>query len=279
MVIDAQPLSLEEVLNMYDRPAYVQHDKRNGKKIIEEVRSDGNETAEGRLQAVYDTALGLGVNSGIAWQLAAIRKTITKQERNLDTVYNFNPLMIKGRVVPPVITETRDVYSQEGEQALRLSGAYYKIEKQAHFSSVPPNWRGYLDFPQPTINTVAITSLKPKDSDEEKIWESAVKDGWQQGIEQANIMFEHGLDQLNRDYTGMMRFHRFALKGMITLPAIASESINVTSTGQTMAVDETLLRLTTLPEFNSKMNAWGGEITSSSTHRAKPHKRKRTHKQ
>nr|WP_240533995.1 type IV secretory system conjugative DNA transfer family protein [Aeromonas veronii] len=72
-------------------------------------------------------------------------------------------------------------------------------------------------------------------------------------VEQANLMLQYGLDRMNRDYTGMLRFHSFVMQGKLTMPAIASESIAVTHNGQTMAVDETLLRITTLPEFNGKM--------------------------
>nr|WP_240533992.1 type IV secretory system conjugative DNA transfer family protein [Aeromonas veronii] len=66
---------------------------------------------------------------------------------------------------------------------------------------------------------------------------------------------------MNRDYTGMLRFHSFVMQGKLTMPAIASESIAVTHNGQTMAVDETLLRITTLPEFNGKMA--NGRVPSS----------------
>jgi len=269
MVMDMPP-TLEEVLRLYDRPAYVQTAQSAGQqeaaRIAEAIKSQENEAIKARYQAISDTALALGVKAGMAWQLHNINKTIERYQRDLDTVYDFSYLMIQDRVVPPVITEARDLYNQEGDYALRLSGAYYKIERQARFSSVAPNWREYLTFPKPDLDRSSLiaTALLPRNPEEKRIWELAVTDGWRQGVEQANLMLQNGFDRLNRDYTGMLRFHSFVIQGKITMPAIASEFIPVTHNGQTMAVDETLLRITTLPEFNGKIENWTGVIKSSS---------------
>ena len=77
-------------------------------------------------------------------------------------------------------------------------------------------------------------------------------------------MLSQAMDRLNRDFSGMGRFHRFVVEGKVSLPAIATEDIPVSRNGSTMAVDETLLRITTLPEFNSKMGSWQGVVISNS---------------
>lgn len=178
--------------------------------------------------------------------------------------------MIADRVVAPVITEARDLYNQDGDYALRLSGAYYKIESQARFSSVAPNWRDYLNFPNTTLTRsalmISLASLLPRDSEERRVWRLAVYDGWRQGVEQANLMLQHALDRMNRDFLGMIRFHKFVAQHKITMPIVADEfiSVNKNENGQEMAVDETLLRITTLPEFDAKINRWTSAIVSSS---------------
>ncbi len=98
--------------------------------------------------------------------------------------------------------------------------------------------------------------IKPKTSTEENLWKQGVADGWRQGVEQADVMLEHAMDTLNRDFTGMLRFHEFVLQGKISMPVIASESIPVINDGTTMTVDETLLRITTLSEFDGDMKKW-----------------------
>lgn len=259
-------MTLEEVQRIYDRPAYVQSaGSQDAATLADAMKAQKNEATMARSQAILDTALGLGVKAGMAWQLQNIYEAIKRHQRELDTVYDFGHLMIHDRVVPPVITEARDLYNQDGDYALRLTGAYYKIERQARFSSVAPNWREYLTFPKPDLDrSTLLAALLPRDSEEKRAWELAVADGWKQGVAQANLMLQHGLDRMNRDYTGMLRFHSFVVQGKLTMPAIASESIAVTHDGQTMAVDETLLRITTLPEFNGNMANWMSAIKPSS---------------
>lgn len=265
-MMDMPPMTLEDAQRLYDRPAYVQSaGSQDAATLTDAVKAQKNEAAKARSQAILDTALGIGVKAGMAWQLRNIDSAVKKREREFDTVYDFGHMMIQDRVVPPVITEARDLYNQDGDYALRLSGAYYKIENQARFASVAPSWREYLTFPKPDLDRAALmAALLPRDSEEKRVWELAVSDGWRQGVEQANLMLQYGLDRMNRDITGMIRFHTFVMQGKLTMPAIASESIAVTHNGQTMAVDETLLRITTLPEFNGKMTNWTTAIKSSS---------------
>jgi defect-in-organelle-trafficking protein DotC len=114
------------------------------------------------------------------------------------------------------------------------------------------------------VDRAKLATIMLSASEEERnIWRSSVKNGWDQGVEQANIMLTQAMDRLNRDFTGMARFHRFVVEGKVSMPAIATEDIPVTKKGDTMAIDETLLRITTLPEFSSKMAAWQGIVLSN----------------
>lgn len=257
-MVDLPPPTLYEVQHVYEIKKSKQD---NLPPNAETVKEGKNEAAGARAQALYSTALGVGVKAGMAWQLSNIKKAIAKQERDLDTIYNFSNYMIQERVVPAVISEAKDLYNQDGDYALRLSGAYYTIVEQPRFSSVPPSWRGYLDFPAPELDRLT-TLLMPKTDEERHVWQVAVKDGWEQGVEQGNLMLNYGLDRLNRDFVGMIRFHQFVKEGKITMPAIASESIAMTKGDKTIALDEQLLRITTLPEFSS-MNRWRASIRSS----------------
>lgn len=257
--MDMPPMTLEQAQSLYEGPAYVQVAEGSGSSsqaMMRALMAEQNEASRARSQALLDTALGIGVKTGINWQLRNIRLLVAEHHRTLDTIYDFGSLMIQGRVVPPVIIEARDLYNQDGDRALRLSGAYYKIESQARFSSVAPSWREYLTFPSSAPTPMGFDVMKPKTSAEERLWKQAVADGWRQGIEQANVMLEHGFDRLNRDFIGMLRFHNFILQGKITMPIIASESIPITNDGSTMTVDETLLRITSLSEFDGDMSKW-----------------------
>lgn len=265
--VDA-PISLEALESLHDRRggyvAPAPSSAKDAATLNELLKAGKNSGAAARTQAIRDTALSLGVKGGIVWQLDNIRVIINRRARDLDTIYDFGHLMIQDRVVPPVISEARDLYNQDGDLALRLSGAYYKIESQAKFSSVAPNWRQYLTFPRLRIEYSILThTLKPRNDDERRLWRLAVADGWRQGVEQANLMLKNGMDRMNRDFTGMLRFHSFVLQGRIRMPAVASEQIAVTHKGETMAVDETLLRITDLSDFVTDTRNWTGVITQS----------------
>lgn len=215
-----------------------------------------------RIEAVRDAAFGVGARGGLNAEGGIINAALERIKRELDVVYDFAPLMIKGRVVPPVLTEARDIYTQGDSASLRLSGKNYKVESQAKFASRPPQWREYLLI---SYGSVAMPSdaLFPRNSDEQEVWRKAVADGWAQGVKQADEMFEANRNRLNRDYTGMTRYHVLALKRMVTIPIIAEQNMPINTSGNSMSLDETLLRIVALPEFNKDMKNWaplGGEV-------------------
>lgn len=236
--------SLEAIQNM-SQPAYER----------QVVMQSGESMGNFRLDALREAAEGAGARGGLSFQTAMINKTIKRIERNLDTVYDFSSLMIKGRVVPPVLTETREVYSQGDDSNLRLAGRTFKVESQARFSSRSPHWRDYL-YVEYGDQAMPASALMPRNSEEQEVWRRAVANGWKQGVEQARFNFQTNLNRLNRDYTGMTRYHILAIKGMVTLPVVSQQNMPINATGDTMNLDETLLRITALPEFNADMSTW-----------------------
>lgn len=262
MAADLPPMTLQEAQTVFERPA-ISRPAAGDKGDPAEALQARNAAQRARTQALTDNALSLGLKAGLSHQLRNIERAVGKMDRDLDLIYDFTPMMIHQRVVPAVITEARDLYNQDGDRALRLSGAFYTIKQQARFSSVAPNWREYLSFPKTSVDRSSLRMmLKPVTEDERETWRSSVQSGWEQGVEQANLMLVQAMDRLNRDFTGMGRFHRFVIEGKMSMPAIAREDFAVTQQGGTMAVDETLLRITTLPEFNAKMGNWNGLIAT-----------------
>jgi defect-in-organelle-trafficking protein DotC len=253
------PISLEQAQSLYKKPDYSKHVSADADKeeIDAYVAGQKNVALAAREQAIVDEALALGVKAGLAWRLSDIERVVNARARDLDTYYNFGPLMVESRVVPPVIAQARDLYNQDGDYALRLSGEYNKIVSQAKFSSTAPNWRSYLTFVKPVIDMSATANmLRPKTDDEIRLFQHEVAQGWKQGEEQATRMFEYALDRLNRDYVGMIRYHEFVLQKRITQPVVATSTSAVTQEGSTLVEDETLLRLMNLPGFNANSVHW-----------------------
>jgi len=249
-------LSLEQLEKSYEVRHYKSPSQESGANILNTLQT-------ARSQAVYDTALSIGIKGGMASQLEKINLSLQNRTKFLDKVYNFEPYLIYSRVVPPVITEARNLYNQDGDYSVRLSGVLYKIERQARIVSVAPNWREYLNFPQ-SHNVLNISSaVEPSNSQEKSLWTKAIRLGWNDGVEQANIMLNLALDRLNRDYIGILRFHRFVEEGKVTLPVLAASKIDVTKNNSSLILNEQLLRLTVLPDFSNEAG-WKAKIIGHS---------------
>ena len=209
-----------------------------------------------RMQALEQYAFQAAVRAGIKARLSEIEKHISNHSRDLDAIYDFNPLLIKGKVIPPVITEATDIYNLENSTTIRTSDRIYQIKNQARFSSIAPNWRAYMQLPMESkayssdiyVNKV----LMPENDAEKERWVVATVKGWDSGVEQANQMLVNNFKRLNRDYTGMVRFHEFVIQGKLTMPIISEYDLDNSNTGDTMVLNEQMLKLTRLPQFENK---------------------------
>lgn len=217
-----------------------------------------------RLKLIEDYAKQSAMKAAIIATNRQINQLIKTGSRQLDAIYNFNALMIQGKVVPPVVSEAGDLYNQKGTNQLRLTRKVYKIEKQAAFSSTAPNWRSYLNFnyEADAFDTIAFMGgdLSPKNDTEMQVWKKATYEGWNIGVNEAGIALQQKLERLNRDYVGMIRFHTLALQGRISMPAISSYNLYDKNTGTQWVIDEKLLRIDTLPQFKQ---VGANEILSS----------------
>ncbi|CAG9184262.1 type IV secretory system conjugative DNA transfer family protein [Cupriavidus pampae] len=223
---------------------------------IERKASESGEGGRGtRLDALRNAGLSLGARGALLARTKVINAALKQAERSLDTTYNFQPLMIEGRVVPPVLTETRDVYTQDSDRTVMFSGVRYKMESAPRFTSRVPTWREYLYLEPGELNATNL-KLLPRDSAEQQIWKQAVADGWQDGLKQADDILDANAKRLNRDYTGMVRYRMLALSNQISLPVVAQSLMPINSNGDTMTIDEQLLRITRTPSFNPNMSQW-----------------------
>ncbi|KVV07486.1 type IV secretory system conjugative DNA transfer family protein [Burkholderia ubonensis] len=250
MPIDA--VSLESLQN-YSQPAAEQ-------RVV--AGAGSSDLGNFRLNALRDAAFGLGARGGLISESQLINKTLSTQARKLDVTWDFTPMMIQGRVLPPVLNRVDDIYAQPDDQVIRIARTKWAFQAQARFTSRPPTWREYLmSDPGPLAPPSSV--LYPRDGAERQIWQQAVAEGWENGVKQADDIFQLNLNRLTRDYTGMKNYRVLAYKRMVTMPIVAQMDMPLNTTGKSMSVDETLLRLTVLPEFNTNMKDWqalGSEV-------------------
>ncbi len=216
-------------------------------------------TSKIREMALKETALSLGAQAGLAWRAKYIDDALTKQTRNLDSIYDFNALLLEHNILPPVLVEGRNTLNLADTQTIRISDRVYKVLKQAHFVTSPPNWRQYLwmDYKKPDYPNI---TLLPQTKDERKIWSCYIDKGWNQGIDQANIILEESIARIKEDMTGMILYRKLLAMNMVSPPYVSDTDLGVTGDAGEIHIDDRVLRITALPALNVNSSEWRAAV-------------------
>ena len=213
------------------------------------------DTSKIREMALRETALSLGAQSGLAYRAKGIDDQLLRQTRYLDTIYDFNALILENNVIPPVLLEGRNTLNLADTQTIRISDRTYKVSKQAHFVTTPPNWRQYLwlDYQKPEYPHI---SLLPTNKEEREIWRNNVAKGWQNGVEQANTILEENIARIKEDFSGMILYRKLLAMNIVSPPYVSHTDLGVTGDGHEIHIDDKVLRITALPQLNINSNEW-----------------------
>lgn len=209
-----------------------------------------------RFNAIRETALTYGAQAGLARRTFENLQRLERQGQNLDVIYNFQAMMVEGNVLPPVLTETTDVYDQSNDEMLRVVGKVFRIEQQARFVYVPPSWRSYLMVGYDFDNNV-VAAVSPQTDEEKALWKKGVEEGFALGIAQADGILKDNFTRLQRDFLGMVKYHQMLESGMVTKPYVASLQKGVVRAEDgSMHVGEVFLRITASPDFVTEPGKW-----------------------
>ena len=212
-----------------------------------------------REMALQETGLSVGAQSGLAWRSKYIDDELTKQARNLDAIYDFNALILENDVLPPVLLEGRKMLNLADTQTIRISDRTYKVSKQARFVTSAPNWRQYLwmDYRPPETPHI---SMLPKTHEESVLWRAYVARGWENGIEQANIILEESIARIKEDFSGMILYRKLLAMNMVSPPYVSHTDLGVTGDADEMHIDDRVLRITALPALNVNSSEWRAAV-------------------
>lgn len=223
-----------------------------------------------RSKAQREAAHSFGARSGLLRRSYEIRQSLDKMAGQLDAIYNFNALMLTdfqpgesatdGRarlVVPPVIVESGRTFNQEDSFLIRQRDKVLRIDSNAHFAPVAPNWRKYLvrDLGE-TQATLPHASLLPRIPEERANWDKWVAEGFAAGVEQASAIFEADQARLSRDFEGMIRYHELVEQKVVSLPFVATRNDGVTGDGNQLNINDVTLRITVMPAFQTDPKGW-----------------------
>ena len=217
-----------------------------------------------RLGALKETGMAVGAQSGLAWRTKQINKVLSHNERELDDVFNFSAMMLKHHVLPPILEEAKNTLHLAKADAIRLSDRTYKIQRQARFVSTAPTWREYLWMTYP-IPEQPDASILPQNKREREAWNQFVESGWNQGVRQADIIYNANLARLRRDYMGMALYKRLLTQNIVSKPFVARSELGVTGDSSNIRINDQVLRITTLPALSPDSKQWKAILTNDHT--------------
>lgn len=208
-----------------------------------------------RSRSLKDTAMSLGAQGGLAWSSTEINHWLDKQKKYLDSIFNFNAVMLEHGVLPPVLEVGDDSLNLADPNTIRVADRTYKIVQQAQFATTPPNWREYLwlNYSKPELPD---KTLLPRSSAEQKVWRDGIRAGWDKGVEQAYAIFQQSLARLKRDYNGMMLYRKLLKEHMISAPYVARTELGVTGDGNDMRINDQVLRIVEHPQLQTNSKGW-----------------------
>lgn len=202
-------------------------------------------------KVVQRTARSAGIQDGYlqeSQRIAAYLDTADIAAR-LDAKYPFAAVMIGPDIVPPVVSELRDVRQTPTRTLLITTLGSFEIVRDARVTVIPPNWRDYLTVTPPPEGRTTWT--QPKGDAEKANWEVGYAGGIEVGIAQARAAFDDALRRLERDFLGMRRYGELAAAGAVSLPLVKvrATALKVGKAGRSAAVDQRLLKIGVAPKF------------------------------
>jgi defect-in-organelle-trafficking protein DotC len=233
---------------------------------LESVRVDASpaspsktELSQLRAKSLRDTAMSLGAQAGLASAAKQINSHTESNNKDLETIYNFNALMLNHGVLPPVLEAGDNTLNLADPNTIRVSDRTYKIIQQARFATTAPNWREYLwlNFSKPTLPD---RTLLPKSAEENKVWRAGIRAGWDKGVEQAYSIFQQNLARLKRDFRGMLLYRKLLEEKMISPPFVSRTELGVTGDGDDMRVNDQVLRIVELPKLQTNSKGWNAIV-------------------
>ncbi|MCD6048570.1 MAG: dotC [Gammaproteobacteria bacterium] len=208
-----------------------------------------------RAQGLEDAALSIGAQSGLAWRASQINGILQDHSKEFDQIFDFNRLMLPNYVLPPVLQTSAKNMKVDSPNTIRLSDQTYLILTQAKFVSVAPNWREYLwmNFKAPDAPP---DNMLPKTALEQRLWQEYVARGWQQGVQQADMILRDNLARLTRDMKGMVLYRKLLAQNMVSLPFVKTSDLGVTGSGESLRINDQILQITALPQLQVDPSKW-----------------------
>lgn len=225
-----------------------------------EVVADDGLPLDIRRDAIKEAAISLGARGGLAWRSYYIRQSLDKRARYLDKVFDFRQLLISAPsgllIEPPIISESINNMLIEGDgQQAAVSDRMYNIINNARIVSNARTWRTYLERDWGVVESPPDI-LRPEDDEERALWIELVTKGWEEGVRQADEIFQDDLNLLIADFEGMIRYRTLLAQGMVSQPYALQVDRGITGGGDEMRIGDRAIQITGVPELIIGADQW-----------------------
>lgn len=213
-----------------------------------------------REEAMRESALSYGARGSLGARTWEIRRQLLTREKYLDRVFNFRSLLIATQsgllIEPPIIGESMENVKVENDgQQAAVADTIYNIGREAKIVTAPRDWRVYLEREWGGLEPPPA-ELMPRTPEERKLWRGWVKQGWEEGMKQADAVFKADLDRLVADYKGMVRYRELLAQGMVSAPFALQVDRGVTGGGKEMRIGDRALQITGPSELKAETSEW-----------------------
>lgn len=263
-----EPPGLQDLQEIKKPTAFGEKPKNNKDNLGDAVEEEKDLAVKIRRDAMRDAAQSYGARGGLAFRTKQIMDELKKTSGAMDKAFDFRRLLIKAPsnlfIEPPIISEALNnfIVTPNGVEAA-VADIVYQITNQARIVSAPRNWRQYLERDWKKVSDPPEILL-PETPKERAAWRKWVAEGWEQGVKQADEIFQADLDLLTADFEGMIRYRRLLTENKISAPfatmtdrgisstsvqtVIGNRPVNITSQ---MRVGDRALRITSPSSFRA----------------------------
>lgn len=224
-------------------------DIRNGEIIV------GGDALHIREAALREAATTVGIQGGIKFRYTQINAEITKMASSLDFIYDFKPLLIREKMMPPIVVEANGTFGLQEDGSATSSLTAFEIIQDARLVASQPQWRDYLIHDYQAITDIN-PALRPKTDKETIAWKEGIKKGWDEGVIIADRMAIEQEARLSRDYKGSIRFHQLEQQGVLSMPTLSIGDMAVHVNGKKMDINQRLFRITDKSSYQEDSREW-----------------------
>lgn len=235
----------------------------------------GEATAEDELRskAVWEASLAAGAQAGYARTIWELRRRVLDRSANaeqLDVIWDFRRVALPapggtGWILPPVILHSEGTWTGTADgQAAAAADRWYAISSPGRIVAEVPDWRAWLDIPFQAPKPIP-PGLRPASDAETSISRTALEEGWHAGRLQAETAFEEALARLERDWTGMLEYHRLVAEGKMheIVLDLAAPGTVVENDGSELRIGARTVRIVSAAAFQGNAEDWRNYVISA----------------